>query len=388
MSSHINRAQNALRLGFIGGGVNSAVGQVHFGASQLDGYWRVQSGAFSHRSEVSIQTAECWGIDSGRAYADWREFIDAESARLDAIVVLTPTPLHAEMVVSLLRAGIPVICEKALTCSLAESQLLQETLNCSRGYLAVCFNYSGYPMLRELKERIRMGELGKVQQIHLEMPQEGFIRPPSIAGQSAPPQAWRLKDGDVPMVCLDLGVHLHHLTNFLIDEAPVEVLADVANYSAYHGVVDYFSLLLRFSSGAKGTMMFTKTAIGSRNGMRVRVFGTNGSADWIQAEPDQMTLSFIDGSRLCVDRGSPGHILGDRRYNRMKVGHPAGFIEAFANLYADIASDLTNWLAHKEVKSLYVPGLIDAHESLAFFTAAKQSALDDRWVKVDKLNRG
>lgn len=373
-----------LSLGFIGGGINSAVGNVHYGASRLDGRWRLDAGAFSTDAARSHQTAEQWHVAPERSYADWREFLAAERDRLDAVAVLTPTPLHVDMVIECLKAGLPVICEKSLTRSCEEIDRIRAAHDPGKAFLAVTYNYSGYPMVRELRERIAAGELGEIEQIHLEMPQEGFVRPPDIAGRAAPPQAWRLEDDEVPTVCLDLGVHLHHLASFLLGTRPEEVMADFGTYSPYRQIVDYVSLWARYPNNVRCSMWFTKTAVGRRNGMKVRVFGSRGSAEWVQVDPDELRLDSVDGNRCILDRGGSGHVIRDPRYNRMKAGHPAGFVEAFANLYVDLADAV---LAHRKDGAQqphpYVHGLDEAEAGIRFFAAAGHSSRSGRWVRLD-----
>lgn len=377
-----------LSLGFIGGGLSSAVGQVHFGASQLDGRWHLEAGAFSSHEARSRQTAERWNVPAERAYADWRSFLQTERDRLDAVVILTPTPIHVEMVIECLEAGVPVICEKALVASPVEVDRIREVYDPTRHFLAVTFNYTGYPMVRELRARIAAGELGQIEQIHLEMPQEGFIRPPDISGKAAPPQSWRLHDGEVPTVCLDLGVHLHHMVDFLLGTAPTEVMADFGTYSPYRDIVDYATLWASYPDNVRCTMWFTKTAVGCRNGLKVRVYGSQGSAEWVQLSPDELKMASVDGSRCTIDRGCPGHVIRAARYNRMKVGHPAGFVEAFANLYVDIADALLDFRKTGIFDHSYVGGIDEAEAGLRFFASARLSSHNRQWVSVPSQEEG
>ena len=211
MAANKKKKKGPLSLGFIGGGLSSTIGQAHFAASRLDGRWQLSAGFFSRQTEMNLKTAETWNVPQDRLYESWQGFVTAERDKLDAIVVLTPTPEHIEIVNILIDEGIPIICEKPLVSSLEESDLINQTFKKSHCFLSVTFNYSGYPMVRELRERIRNGELGRVQQIHFEMPQEVFSRSSDTACKTVSPQSWRLKDGLIPTICLDLGVHLHTL---------------------------------------------------------------------------------------------------------------------------------------------------------------------------------
>lgn len=368
-----------LSLGFIGGGLSSAVGYTHYSASRLDGRWHVRSGVFSHRSEVNRNTAQQWHIDPKRIYASWRDMIVHESHTLDAVVVLLPTPDHIEVICALLEANIPIICEKAMVSSLDDAKRIMHFYDTQKHFLAVTFNYSGYPMIRELHALILRGNLGTINHIELEMPQEGFVRPPDIAGHTAPPQSWRLKDAYIPTICLDLGVHLHHLAYFLTQQEPSQVMAEFNNYSQYP-LVDNVNMWLRYDSGMSGSFWLTKTAIGSRNGLKVRVFGSSGSAEWYQMEPELLRLASIDGDISIIDRGRHGNIISHARYNRMKVGHPSGFIEAFANLYIDIADALIEWKETKQHSNPYVFDAKHATNGLLLFHNATTAHNMGQWI--------
>ncbi|MBQ4846342.1 Gfo/Idh/MocA family oxidoreductase [Pseudoalteromonas sp. MMG005] len=371
----------SLKLAFIGGGNTSAVGYVHFCAAHMDNKFQVVAGAFCRTQENNLATGAQWEISPDRVYLNWQEMVQKERNNVDAFVVLTPTPHHLEVLKFLFSQQLPVICEKAMVCEPKEIEALQPFYN-EEQFLAVTFNYSGYAMVRELKHLIGRGKLGDIQKIHLEMPQEGFRRPPDIAGKAASPQAWRLQDGDVPTICLDLGVHLHHLASFLIEEEPSQTVAEFSNHSQYENIIDDVHMLLKYPSGIKGSMWMSKTAIGHRNGLQVRVYGDKGSAKWFQLNPDELELNYNDGRREILDRAGQCEYADQFRYNRMKPGHPTGFVEAFANLYSDIADNLRCYQSGDMQTSPYVFGLEHANDGLKLFSAAKRSSISQKWEPV------
>jgi len=367
-----------LHIAFIGGGLSSAVGQVHFGAATMDGLWQLTAGAFSRHERTNRDTAKQWSVREDRTYADWRELILNEKDQIDAAAVLLPTPLHAEAVDKLLKYNIPVICEKSLVTEPEEINQLQATFKLQRNYLAVTYNYSGYPLVRELRKLITDGVLGDIKQFHFEMPQEGFVRPPKIAGKQAPPQSWRLQNTHIPMVCHDLGTHLHHLSVFLLQQEPHGVMADFAAYSPYHSIVDTVNMWLKYASGMRGNFWFSKSALGHRNGLKLRIYGDKASAEWQQIQPEELKICHADGRIEILDRGGPVSIADQLRYNRMKPGHPAGFVEAFANLYRDFYQELA-----EGKKSEYVFGLPHAAAGVELFQAAVESVKTRTWVNID-----
>jgi predicted dehydrogenase len=177
-------------------------------------------------------------------------------------------------------------------------------------------------------------------------------------------------------------VHLHHLSSFLLNVEPSETIAEFSNHSQYPELVDDIQMLIRYPNNIKGSMWMSKTAIGHRNGLQIRIYGEKGSAKWLQLNPDELALSFNDGRREILDRASDCHHAGDFKYNRMKPGHPTGFVEAFANLYRDIAISLHAFKNNKTIQSPYVFGVEHATDGLNLFKAAKESIRSGRWQEI------
>ena len=336
-----------LRLGFVGGGVNSAVGYTHFVASQMDGFFEVAAGCFSRDAEKNKETGRLYGLSPDRVYSDLDEMLSVNSGLLDAICILTPTPNHAEMVIQCLNAGFHVICEKALATSKEECRAILEVQQLTKRFLGVTFNYAGYPMVREMRQMIVSGQLGDVQQVYCEMPQESFAR------EGASPQEWRKVDYEIPCVSLDLGVHVHHLATYTTGiSEPSNTLVKTASFASVKNVVDTVALLSDFDADVLVSMMWGKAVLGPRNGLRIRIFCEGGSLEWNQSNPESLMFATKDGVLRVLDRACPDLLIAnERRYNRFKAGHPAGFIEAFANLYADfhgalVAEEVPNDIAH------------------------------------------
>lgn len=374
-----------LRLGVIGGGINSAVGYAHYVASQLDNKWQIVSGFFSRDPSVNLKTAQAWHIPEFKLYNTWQDYVATEKTSLDAIVVLTPTPSHLEVVTELLMQNIPVICEKALTASLEDSFRIKEALDASYGFLAVTFNYSGYSMVRELKQRIAQGELGKISQIQIEMQSDAFINKTS----KSVPQSWRLKDGPIPTILLDLAVHLHHLVHFVTGKHPQKVLGDFHNFSRYSGIVDDAHLWVDYNDDLRASYWVSKAAYGHKNGLRIRVFGDSGSAEWYQESPDQLLVANEQSVMMHYNRGNA--LYQDEIVERFKPGHPTGFIEAFANLYSDIADNLARYQTSEKKEAFEfdknVFGWAHAHEGLILLKAATDANAKGCWLTVPLGNK-
>lgn len=367
-----------LKVAFIGGALNSAVGYTHFNASRLDGHFKVEAGCFSRHAEQNENSARTYGVQPERSYADWQSLLKSEKGSIDAVVILTPTPSHAEMVIAAIEAGYPVICEKALGTSSAECNQIAEAVKAHKGYLAVTYNYSGYPMVRELKRMISEGRLGRLQQIQIEMPQEGFLR------VNANPQDWRRKDYAVPTVSLDLGVHVHHLVDFLSGGLkPLSLVGEQASYGQLPGIIDNVYCIARYEQDMRVQAWWGKTALGHRNGLRVRVYGEKASAEWYQMDPEVLRWADNDGHHYLLDRGSgEAKTAQEPRYNRFKAGHPSGFIEAFANLYADFAEEIRGVTQGNKVQNPYVYGAEHSVDGMRMMEAIVTAAGSCCWCDV------
>lgn len=367
---------NKLKLALIGGSIDSIAGYPHVVASRMDNRFEVIAGAFSRNPEINKETAKKYAVD--RLYDDWKIMIDEERDNMDAAVVLVPTPMHLDIIKQLLKSDIAVICEKPLVSSSDETNEIKKIYS-DRSFLAVTNNYSGYPLVRELREIIRSGDLGKMISLELNMPQESFLRPPRSVKY---PQAWRLVDSGIPTICLDLGVHLHHLVYFLTAMEPDEVMADFNSFSKYN-IIDDVKMLLKYPGNTSASFWFSKTALGHRNGLSISIYGEKGSAQWVQEFPERLEMSFDNGQKTILDRGCALRSGNHARYNRMIAGHPSGFIEAFANVYSDIADALLQFSREGRVESGFIYGLSHAESGLKLFESAVQSHKNRCWVTVN-----
>ncbi|MBU3580981.1 Gfo/Idh/MocA family oxidoreductase [Polynucleobacter sp. AP-Capit-er-40B-B4] len=365
-------SRKIMRVAIIGGGINSAVGRAHVAALKIDGFFKIVAGSFSRNNEVNMSSAVEYGVDISRVYSDHKQLISSELGKIDAIIVLTPTSLHTIPVLDALNAGIPVICEKTLTANIKDTQLVSDTLISNKGFLAVTYNYSGYPAVRELRELINSGQIGEVLHFAVEMPQEGYLRT-NLDGKRLQPQNWRQADEQIPVIYLDLGSHLYQLSSYILGVRPRSVFATEQS-CGFYPVVDSVSALVKYERGIIGNFMFGKTMIGYRNGLKIRIFGTKAALEWTQSDPECIKFSYADGRIELRDRGVGGSELSSSRYARFKAGHPAGYIEAFANLYVDIYHALIDYDERGAWSSTEVFGSEHSLEGLKFIQSMHQSA--------------
>ncbi|MFN4326272.1 MAG: Gfo/Idh/MocA family protein [Azonexus sp.] len=367
---------NPIRAAMVGGGVNSAVGRSHEIALRLDNAFELVAGCFSRNKLINERSAAAYRIAPDRVYESLHDLLVAERGRLDVVVIATPITAHASQICAVLDAGLIAICDKPLVATRAECDLLFSKVSPVSCRLFSIFNYTAYPAVREIKRRIALGEIGKVFKVMAEMPQDSFLRLKN-ANKVDAIQAWRLKDGDVPCVSLDLFAHIHSLMNFLTGLRPLSVFAKSKAVSGVSdGLIDDVDALIDYENDVLLNAWYGKVALGYRNGLKIRVFGTDGSFEWVQEEPELIKFANEIGDRLVLDRiSSTSLVTSEGRYNRFKAGHPAGFIEAFSNYYYDIATAI-----HQQKLNEYTLSAEVAAEGIMVAEAIKKSSLTQQRV--------
>ena len=348
----------------------------------MDSRFSLESGCFSRRDDVNRASAEAWGVEPNRVYASYEAMLDGEKGGLDAVVVLTPVGDHATMIEHCLERGYNVISEKPLTGSVAECERIARALQKSNQFLSVTFNYTGYPMVRELRHRVQRGDFGHIHAVRLTMQQEGFSRL-GADGTPVSPQAWRLQDGEIPTVSLDLGTHVVHLLEYVAGKTPVEVMGRMNSFGNFPNVIDDVDMSFNCADGSFAHAWWSKSALGHSNGLSIELYGAEGSARWVQIDPELLVLRDTGGQETRIHRGSRGVMVANEpRYNRFKAGHPSGFIEAFANCYWDIADALDAHYAGTSGLPFNVFGMTESLRTLLTLEAGTRSSVSRHWESI------
>jgi len=365
-----------MTIGIIGGGINSAVGRAHVSALNLDGNWNISTGFFSRSAEINTRSAAMYGVES--TCFSIEQFIDQGSNKLDSVLVLTPTPTHFEIISNLLHSGFNVISEKSLSASLFEATELMKLSNQLHKKLYITFNYTGYPMIREIQRRVQNGQIGDLHKVDIEMPQDGFIvrngegRPNNI-------QDWRMKDYAIPTVSLDLGVHVLSLIHFLTKSKFSKLVAVERHSGIIDKVVDNVHVIGQLQNGADASLSFGKVFSGEKNNISIRMYGDKGSIKWTHHQPDRFTQSDSHGETREVQLSSFDLIEAQlARYNRFKAGHPTGFIEAFGNYYEDLRTGLLG----EDSPNVFSADL--AVQGMKELEAIHKSASSSKWIDLDE----
>ena len=325
-----------LKVAIIGGGTGSAAGHAHVTALRMDGSFHIQGAMFSRNAESNINSCAKYLLDESIIYTDLDQLKENTQKQVDLYCVLTDTPSHLSILQSLVDTGKPIICEKPLVSSVSQAQQLVSTPEFSNSSIYVISNYVCYPMMSLMKSLIP--DIGNIRLVELNMPQDGFARA-AFQNRLASIQDWRLTDGDVTGISLDLGVHLLYIFNFLTGDSVVP-LSGVRTSSSAHTPVADICIAQCYSKHSKYPVVlrYGKAWHGYKNGLSVNIVGTDGSLEWKQSNPEIIKLSRGDGSMTLLDRSSQNYL--DKQYcsiDRFKVGHPSGFVEALANNYLMIS---------------------------------------------------
>ena len=376
-----------IRLGMVGGGEGAFIGAVHRLAARMDDHYELVAGALSSTAEKSKRSGAALGLAPERVYDDFETMAKAEAKRPDgveAVVIVTPNHMHAVPAYAFLKAGIHVICDKPLTTSLAEARKLKAAADKSGLIFAVTHNYTGYPLVRRAREMVAAGELGEIRLIQVEYPQDWLTAPIEKTGQKQ--AEWRVDPtrSGAGGALGDIGTHAYNLADYVGGIALSELSADLTSFGAGRALDDNVQIMLRYANGARGALWASQVAPGNENGLRLRIYGTKGGLHWVQAEPNTLLWSPLDQSTRIVTRGGPDAGAAAARVTRIPPGHPEGYLEGFANLYAEIAlAILAARSGKKPPKAAHFPTIDDGVKGLAFIEAAvKSSRGNGKWVKL------
>jgi predicted dehydrogenase len=385
MNTTLKALGRRLRLGVVGGGPGSFIGEVHRIAARMDDHFEVVAGVLSRDPERSRAAAVAIGIAPVRAYADHAELIAKEAARadgIDALAIMTPNGLHHAAARDALAHGLDVICDKPLTTSVADAQDLVQRVRQSQRVFCVTYNYSAYPMVRQARAMVQDGTLGAIRQIQVEYIQ-GHLAARTRADDD-PAAAWRFSAElcGSSLVLGDIGTHAHHLASYISGQALVEVAAEVGSAVPGRKVDDFAYLLLRYEGGARGSMWVTNSAAGGEHGLAIRVFGEHGGLEWHQEEPNSLLYRRHQNFPEILSRGRPGLSTAAQRATRVALGHPEGYFEAFANLYSDAAAAMVaRRTGQAPDPGLDFPTVEDGARGVKFVEAAARSGQEGgRWT--------
>lgn len=362
-----------IKLGIIGGGLNSTIGNAHFSALSLDSNFNIKSGYFSRNKIINKRTQDYLKLDKTDKYKNYLEYISKEKNEVDAFLVLTDTPSHYQVIKKLLDTQKPVICEKPSFASLSEYNIIEKKIKNKSNYFPF-YNYIGYSVLRDLKHKISKKNIGKINNVEISMPQQGltnkFLK--NV-------KTWRKKDLKIPIIQLDLFVHLLSITKFIFTDIKFEKL--LSNYQKNKNNLTHTTNVWALSNkGIFFNFSCSKYKIGEKNDLSINIYGDKGTYKWSHKNPELLNYYDAHGKKTVLDRSNKEmNISKEKRYNRYVMGHPSGFIEAMANYYCDIYNSIKN--------KKFSPNLISIKDELFIFNALdtiNKSATLTKWTPAKK----
>ena len=366
-----------LNWGMIGGGEGSQIGPAHRLGAQADGNFVLAAGALDHDAGKGRAYAQSLGVDADRAYGDWREMLAGESARddrVDLVTVATPNSTHFEITKAFLEGGFNVLCEKPMTMSVEEGEEIVRVAAKAGKICAVNYCYSAYPMVREMREIVRTGQVGKVRLIVTNF-SHGHHGDASDADN--PRVRWRYDPAmaGVSGQFADCGIHALHMASFIAGDHVRKLSADFASTIDSRTLEDDAMVNFRLEGGTVGRLWTSSVAIGRQHGFDIQVFGETGGMRWASEQPNQVYYTPVGGRTQIMEKGEGGLSDEASRLSRVAIAHPEGFPLAVANIYVDLAASI-----HGEVRD----GLPTAEDGLRSMAAVHQAVAsakaDGEWV--------
>jgi len=376
-----------LKLGMVGGGQGAFIGAVHRMAVRLDGRFELVAGALSSDPETAHASAADLGISPDRSYASFEDMARQESERsdgIDAVAIVTPNNLHYSACKAFLRSGINVVCDKPLTVSMDEALDLARIVDESSLVFVLTQNNTGYPMVRQAREMIAAGVLGDVRIVRVSYVQDWLTTALELEGQKQ--AAWRMDPTQAGAggAIADIGVHAFNLAEFMTGLKLESVCADLQSFGKGRELDDNANVLLRYEGGARGTLWATQIAPGKNNALTIGVYGDKGGIEWNGEENDYLRFTPLGEPPRIIARGGAGASEAAANATRMPAGHPEGYIEGFANLYA-LAADLISGSGNGgPLTSDELPGIKAGLSGMRFIAACLASSKDGgSWTSLE-----
>ncbi|MBR9919646.1 MAG: Gfo/Idh/MocA family oxidoreductase [Bacteroidetes bacterium] len=377
-------------MGMVGGGRGAFIGAVHRMAAAIDGQIELVCGAFSSSPEKSKLSGADLYLPPDRCYGTFSEMFEKEAAlpegeRMDFVSIVTPNHMHYPPAKEALEHGFHVVCDKPLSFSMEQARDLVVQVDESGLLFALTHNYTGYPMVKQAKAMIRNGKLGEIRRVMVEYPQ-GWLST-NLEESDNQQASWRTdpsKSG-VAGAMGDIGTHAENLAEYITGLQIKELCADLNTFVPGRRLDDDGSILLRFDNGARGVLTASQVAAGEENNLRIRVYGTLGGFDWSQQEPNTLLVRWLDRPAELMRAGVGSMDPAAEAAMRIPAGHPEGYLEAFANIYKNVAYCIQARLAGEKPDPIYedFPSVRDGLRGMQFIEKVVQSGKQGAaWVKL------
>jgi predicted dehydrogenase len=376
-----------LRMGMIGGGIGSFIGDVHRKAASIDGMIELVCGAFSGNSEKSIQSGKDLFLPENRCYGSFEEMILTEKQlpeeiRMDFVSIVTPNHMHFAPAKMALENGFHVVCDKPMTLTLDEAFALKDIVEKSAKLFVLTHNYTGHPMVKQAKAMVANGDIGKIRKIQVQYLQGWLSTAVEKTGQKQ--ASWRIdpKRSGIGGALGDIGTHAENLVQYITGLKIDELAADLGVFGDDRTLDDDGNLLLRMENGAKGTMSFSQIALGEENNLAIKVYGEKGSLEWHQENPNQLITHGLENPVKIFTPNGNNLYPEALNVSRIPAGHPEGYLEAFATIYKNFATHLMAISNGELIENPDYPTVLDGIRGMQFIYAAVASDKDNStWKK-------
>lgn len=377
-----------IRLGMVGGGIDAFIGGVHRIAARLDNRFELVAGALSSSSDKARRSGEWLGLAEDRVYTDFRDMARREAARpdgIEAVAIVTPNHMHFPVACAFLEAGIHVICDKPMTASLQEARELVRIAQTSNALFSLTHNYTAYPLVREARHLVESGAIGNIRVVHVEYAQDWLTEPLETTGQKQ--ASWRSDPSrsGIGGCISDIGTHAFNLLSFITGLKTNSLCADMSSFGPDRLLDDNVNMLLHFEGGARGMLWASQVAPGNENHLGIRIYGDKGGIEWQQENPNQLWFTPFGAPKQLLTRGGAGVSHASNDLTRIPAGHPEGYLEAFANLYGEIATLIRSHqlINNETTPSRLIPSVFSGLDGLQFIAAAIASK--GRWVELSEV---
>lgn len=342
--------QRRLRYAMVGGGRDAFIGGVHRKAAALDGQIELVAGALSSRPDKARASGRDLFLADDRNHGSWQELLADElqrpaEERIDFVSIVTPNHVHYPVAQAFVDAGFHVVCDKPLVHTSVQAQALVDAVARQGTVFGVTYNYTGYPLVRQMRHMVHSGVIGTVRKVVVEYHQ-GWLAT-AVEANGSKQAAWRVDPAlsGLAGAMGDIGSHAENLLSTVTGLKIEAICADLSAMGAGRTLDDDGNVLLQLSGGARGVLIASQITTGSENDLRIRISGSEGSLSWSQENPNHLLHAPLDGAPLLLTRASPGLCEAATHASRLPAGHPEGFIEAFANIYLGVAADIRARLA-------------------------------------------
>jgi predicted dehydrogenase len=374
-------------MAMIGGGKDAFIGAVHRLAMNMDGQVELVAGALSVNPDVAIESGKSLFLDESRIYTDYKVMLEKETAmpaekRIDFVSIVTPNFVHFEPAMLALEKGFHVVIEKPITFTLEQAKQIKAKVEETGLTLLLCHTYTGYPMIKQAKQFLKSGALGKIRKVYVEYPQGWLSTLLEATGQAQ--ASWRTdpkRSGKAGSMG-DIGTHAFNLAEYVTGLQVTHLCSNLNIVVEGRMLDDDGAALLKFNNGATGVLMATQIAAGEENNVKIRVYGEKGGLEWKQEDANSLLVKGLDKPAEIYRTGGGYNSSFAAHNTRVPAGHPEGYLEAFANLYRNFSLTVRAKINGEQPKEEWLdfPSVEEGIRGMAFVENVVESGKsEEKW---------